>query len=56
MLAADGAVQVVTTGSVGKPLGEDPSGFRVVRLSGGGKVEHEYVTLAVEAGAVESGK
>jgi hypothetical protein len=34
----------VLTGSVGYPLGDDPSGIRVVRLTGAG-VEHEYRPL-----------
>ena len=39
----------VLTGSVGYPLGDDPSGIRVIRLTGAG-VEHEYRPLPL-AGA-----
>jgi 3',5'-cyclic AMP phosphodiesterase CpdA len=42
--ARDGDMVEVLTGAVGYPLGDDPSGFRVVRLTDGG-VEHEYRRL-----------
>jgi serine/threonine-protein phosphatase CPPED1 len=42
--ARDGDMVEVLTGSVGYPLGDDPSGIRVVRLTGAG-VEHEYHPL-----------
>jgi 3',5'-cyclic AMP phosphodiesterase CpdA len=42
--ARDGDMVEVLTGSVGYPLGDDPSGVRVVRLTGAG-VEHEYLRL-----------
>jgi 3',5'-cyclic AMP phosphodiesterase CpdA len=42
--ARDGDMLQVLTSSVGYPLGADPSGLRVVRLSGAG-VEHEYRAL-----------
>lgn len=42
--AADGELQMVTTGAVGYSLGEDPSGLRVVRM-GGGTIEHDYYGL-----------
>jgi 3',5'-cyclic AMP phosphodiesterase CpdA len=42
--ARDGDMLEVLTGSVGYPLGDDPSGIRVVRLTGAG-VEHEYRPL-----------
>jgi serine/threonine-protein phosphatase CPPED1 len=41
-----GDLEVVVTGPVGYPLGDDPSGFRVVDVAGG-RVEHRYVPLAV---------
>lgn len=44
--ATDGRVQMITTGAVGRPLGEDPSGFRVVRPTATG-LEHEYLGLGV---------
>src|SRR5438876_12280888 len=40
----DRGVEVVVTGPVGYPLGDDPSGFRVVDVDGD-RVEHHYVPL-----------
>ena len=40
----DGALEMVTTGPVGKPLGADSSGLRIVVLSDAG-VEHRYYSL-----------
>jgi 3',5'-cyclic AMP phosphodiesterase CpdA len=45
----DGDMLEVLTSSVGYPLGDDPSGIRVVRLTAGG-VEHEFRPLPL-AGA-----
>jgi 3',5'-cyclic AMP phosphodiesterase CpdA len=42
--ARDGDMLEVLTGAVGYPLGDDPSGIRVVRLTDRG-VEHEYRPL-----------
>jgi 3',5'-cyclic AMP phosphodiesterase CpdA len=42
--ARDGELLEVLTGAVGYPLGDDPSGIRVVRLTDGG-LEHEYRRL-----------
>ncbi|MDB5242532.1 MAG: 3-carboxymuconate cyclase, partial [Spirosoma sp.] len=39
-----GDMEMVTTGPVGKPLGNDPSGFRIVKVSGG-QVSHQYYEL-----------
>lgn len=39
-----GGVEVAVTGPVGYPLGDDPSGFRVVDVGGDG-VDHDYVPL-----------
>ena len=47
--ARDGDMVEVLTSSVGYPLGDDPSGIRVVRLTGAG-VEHEFRPLPL-AGA-----
>ena len=47
--ARDGDMLEVLTSSVGYPLGDDPSGIRVVRLTAGG-VEHEFRPLPL-AGA-----
>ena len=40
----DGDLEMVTTGPVGRPLGLDPSGFRIVTLDGG-IVKHRYFSL-----------
>ena len=40
----DGELEMVTTGPVGRPLGEDDSGFRLVQVRPEG-IEHEYVSL-----------
>jgi 3',5'-cyclic AMP phosphodiesterase CpdA len=42
--ARDGDMEQVLTSAVGYPLGDDPSGIRVVRLTDAG-VEHEYRPL-----------
>jgi 3',5'-cyclic AMP phosphodiesterase CpdA len=42
--ARDGDMVQVLTGSVGYPLGDDPSGIRIVRLTAAG-VEHRYEPL-----------
>jgi 3',5'-cyclic AMP phosphodiesterase CpdA len=47
--ARDGDMLEVLTSSVGYPLGDDPSGMRIVRLTTGG-VEHEFRPLPL-AGA-----
>lgn len=41
VLAEDAGTEVVATGPVGKPLGQDGSGLRVVKVSDAG-VEHRY--------------
>ena len=40
----DGELEMVTTGPVGKPLGPDPSGFRIVTVDGD-RVTHRYYGL-----------
>ena len=40
----DGELEMVTTGPVGRPLGEDDLGFRLVQVRPEG-IEHEYVSL-----------
>jgi 3',5'-cyclic AMP phosphodiesterase CpdA len=40
----DGALQMITTGAVGKPLGDGRSGFRAVHLTSSG-MEHIYVPI-----------
>ncbi len=39
-----GEIEIVVTGPAGKPLGPDPSGFRVVIVRSGG-IEHQYYGL-----------
>ncbi|WP_353718975.1 metallophosphoesterase [Dyadobacter sp. 676] len=39
-----GDIEMVTTGPLGKPLGKDPSGFRIVKVSSG-RVSHQYYEL-----------
>lgn len=39
--ARDGELEMITTGPVGRPLGDDPSGFRVVRVWPD-RIEHTY--------------
>ena len=43
-LRLDGDLQMVTSGAVGYPLGDDPSGLRVVKVLDG-SIEHEYFGL-----------
>jgi len=40
-LAHDGALEMITTGPVGKPLGEARSGIRIVKVTDAG-IEHRY--------------
>ncbi len=40
-----GDLEMITTGPVGKPLGADPSGFRIVRVGPDG-IEHGYFGIA----------
>ncbi len=42
--AMDENLEMITTGPVGFPLGDDPSGFRIVRI-GNNSIEHEYISL-----------
>ncbi|MGM9735657.1 MAG: metallophosphoesterase [Candidatus Cryptobacteroides sp.] len=42
-VTADGDIPVVTTSAIGKPLGEAPSGIRVIVCSGG-VLRHAYMT------------
>lgn len=44
-MGRDGPVEMVTCGPVGKPLGEDPSGYRVVTVHRD-RIEHAYVPLS----------
>ena len=42
--AEDGKLQMVVTGAVGYPLGDDPSGLRVVKIEGD-DVTHQYYAM-----------
>ena len=51
---SDGDMQMVTSGAVGYPLGDDPSGFRVVKVFDD-RIEHEYFGFGELPEAVEIG-
>jgi 3',5'-cyclic AMP phosphodiesterase CpdA len=51
----DGDLEMVTTGSVGYPLGDDPSGLRVVRVYQD-RVEHDYFALDAVPDSVKLGE
>lgn len=40
-------IQMITTSSLGKPLGETPAGFRLVRVTGR-QIEHQYMPVIPE--------
>lgn len=40
----EGDLEMITTGPVGRPLGKDPSGFRIVRVNGN-QISHRYYAL-----------
>ena len=54
-LGRDGALEMVPTGPVGKPLGADPSGFRIVTVRGD-SVSHRYYSLDSLPGRVPLGR
>lgn len=54
-LGRDGTLEMVTTGPVGKPLGIDPSGFRIVTVRGD-SVSHRYYSLDSLPGRVPLGR
>ncbi len=41
---SDGSLEIITSGPVGRPLGKDPSGVRIVRAGLDG-LEHVYFDL-----------
>jgi 3',5'-cyclic AMP phosphodiesterase CpdA len=43
-LGRDGDMEMITTSAVGKPLGKDPSGFRIVKVYED-RIEHRYYGL-----------
>lgn len=51
----DGPIEMVTTGPVGKPLGSDPSGIRVVIVRPTG-IEHRYYGLGNLPTRIEPGR
>jgi 3',5'-cyclic AMP phosphodiesterase CpdA len=50
--ARDGALRMIVSGPVGKPLGGDKSGFRIVKLTAAG-IEQKYYDLADLPASVE---
>lgn len=44
-IARTGHLEMVTSGPVGYPLGDDPSGFRVIDITEGGAITHRYLPL-----------
>ena len=50
--AWDGEMEMVASGSVGYPLGEDPSGYRVVRVYED-RIEHDYYAFGEGPASVE---
>lgn len=53
-LARDGALEMITTSAVGRPLGDDPSGFRIVKVWPD-RIEHAYYGLDEVPDAVTLG-
>lgn len=47
----DGAMEMITTGPVGRPLGDDPSGFRIVTVYPD-RIEHTYFGMGAMPAAV----
>ena len=52
--ASDGDFQMVTSAAAGYPLGDDPSGLRVVKVYGD-RIEHRYYGFDEVPGAVQMG-
>ena len=52
-VAEDGGLMMVTTSAVGYPLGDDPSGFRVVRVSEDA-IQHDYYGLSEAAAGLKA--
>jgi predicted phosphodiesterase len=46
-IAFDGDFEMVTSGPVGYPLGNDPSGYRIVDVSAN-RITHRYEALEIE--------
>lgn len=44
-IARAGDLEVVTSGPVGYPLGDDPSGFRIIDIAEDGSLSHRYLPL-----------
>jgi serine/threonine-protein phosphatase CPPED1 len=43
-IGTDGNLTIVTTGPIGKPLGKDSSGFRIITVNGN-KFSYPYYSL-----------
>jgi len=52
--ASDGGLQVIDSSAVGYPLGNDPSGYRVVRVYED-RIEHDYYGFGAGPAAVDLG-
>lgn len=50
--AADGGLNVIASAAVGYPLGDDPSGYRVVRVFED-RIEHDYYAFSAGPASVE---
>lgn len=48
-VARDGGFEMVTSGPVGYPLGDDPSGYRIVQVYPD-RIEHTYHSLGLDTG------
>lgn len=46
-VAHDGDLEMVTSGPIGYPLGDDPSGFRIVDVAEDGSATHRYEPLSL---------
>jgi len=55
-LGRDEGLEMVTSGPVGKSLGPDPEGLRVVRVGAGGVLEHRYYALGAVPERIDPAK
>lgn len=55
-LGRDEGLEMVTSGAVGKSLGADPEGLRVVRVGAGGILEHRYYALGAVPERIDPSK
>jgi serine/threonine-protein phosphatase CPPED1 len=54
-IARYGTMELIVTGPIGKPLGKDPSGMRIVKVRAK-SVEHQYIELGNIPNAVDPAK